>query len=86
VLLEKCCLVYLLVLILVCVVDFDILRFCWSGCFMCVVAPWFDLAFVCLVIVLGIFGLVCLVSWVLMVRMLSSGPFCSWVFRIICTF
>ena len=30
-------LLYLSVLILVCVVDFDILRFCLSGCFMCVV-------------------------------------------------
>ena len=63
-------LLYLSVLILVCVVDFDILRFYLSGCFMCVVAAWFGLSFVFLVKLFGIFGLVCLMSGVFMVRML----------------
>jgi len=62
-------LLYLSVLILVCVVDFDILWFCLSGCFMCVVAAWFGLSFVFLEKLFKIFGLVCLVSGVLMVRM-----------------
>jgi len=66
-------LLYMSILILLCVVDFDILRFCLSGCFMCVVAAWFGLSFVFLVKVFGIFGLACLVSGVLMVRMLFSG-------------
>jgi len=63
-------LLYLSVSILVCVVDFDILRFCLSGCFMCVVTAWFGLSFVFFVKLFGIFGLACLVSGVLMVRML----------------
>jgi len=69
-------LLYLSVLILVCVVDFDILRFCLSGCFMCVLAAWFGLSFFFRVQLFGIFGLVCSVSGVLMVRMLFSGPYC----------
>ena len=63
-------LLYLSVLIFVCVVDFDILRFCLSACFMCVVAACFGLSFVFLVKLFGIFGLVCLVSGDLMVRTL----------------
>jgi len=89
----KCCLpcywevlLYLSVLILVCVVDFDILRFCLSSCYMCVVAAWFGLPFVFLVKLFGIFWLVCLVSGVLMGRMLFSGPYCWEKFRITCTF
>ena len=54
-------LLYLSVLILSCVVDFDILRFCLLCCFMCAVAVWFGLSFVFLVKFFGIFGLVCLV-------------------------
>jgi len=69
-------LLFLSVLILVCVVDFDILGFCLSGCFMCVVAAWFDLSFVFLVKLFGIFGLVCLMIGVFMVRMRFSGPYC----------
>jgi len=69
-------LLFLSVLILVCVVDFDILRFCLSGCFMCVVAAWFGLSFVILVTLFGKFGLVCLMRGVFMVRMLFSGPYC----------
>ena len=79
-------LLFLSVLMLVCVVDLDILRFCLSGCFMCVVAAWFGLSFVFLEKLFGIFGLVCLVSGVLMVRLLFSGPYCWEKFRITCTF
>jgi len=61
----KCCLpcywksvVVLSVLIFVSVVDFDILWFCLSGCFMCAVAAWFGWSFVFLEKLFGIFGLV----------------------------
>jgi len=63
-------LLYLSVLVLECVVDFDILWFCLSGCFMSVEAEWFGLSFVFLEKLFGIFGRVCLASGVLMVRML----------------
>jgi len=72
-------LVFLSVLMLVCVVDFDILR----GFVVGLLYMRFN---VFLVKLFGIFGLVCLVSGVLMVRMLSSEPNCREIFMITCTF